>query len=71
VAVAVSVGSAHVHVRLEDDADGPAIDEAAAARRGRRGLADMRAEAAACRATLDVGCGTGGRGTAIDFRWEG
>ena len=71
VAVAVSVGSAHVHVRLEDDADGPAIDEAAAARRGRRGLADMRAEAAACRATLDVGRGTGGRGTAIDFRWEG
>ncbi|HET7827971.1 MAG TPA: hypothetical protein VFL03_00310 [Candidatus Limnocylindrales bacterium] len=70
VAVGVSVGAARVHVRLVDDADVPPIDEAAAARRGRRGLADMRAEAAACGARLDIGPGTSGRGTAIDFRWD-
>jgi signal transduction histidine kinase len=69
VAVRVAVAPGHVHVRIEDDADGPAIDEAAAARRGRRGLADMRAEAQATGASLHVGRGAGDRGTAIDYRW--
>jgi signal transduction histidine kinase len=67
----VSVGVAPRAVRLtvEDDGGGPPVDEAAAARAGRRGLADMRAEARACGATLEVGRGAGGRGTAIRFRW--
>jgi hypothetical protein len=50
---------------------GPEIDETAAARAGRRGLADMRAEARACGAALDIGRGDGGRGTAVSFRWPG
>ena len=41
-----------------------------AARRGRRGLADMRAEAQATGATLEIGRGAGDRGTAIDYRWD-
>jgi signal transduction histidine kinase len=70
VAVRVAVAPGHVHVGVEDDADGPPIDEAGAARRGRRGLADMRAEAQATGASLDIGPGAGGRGTAIDYRWD-
>jgi signal transduction histidine kinase len=70
VAVTVGVAATRVHVHLEDDAEGPPIDEEAAARRGRRGLADMRAEARSCGATLVVGRGAGGRGTAVDFRWD-
>ena len=37
--------------------------------RGRRGLADMRAEARACGGALDVGRGPDDTGTAIGFRW--
>lgn len=70
VAVAVSVAPTQVHVRLVDDGDRPPIDEAAAARRGRRGVADMRAEARACGAMLDIGPGPAGRGTAVAFRWD-
>ena len=70
VAVRVAVTPSHVRVRVEDDADGPPIDEAAAARRGRRGLADMRAEAQATGATLEIGRGAGDRGTAIGYRWD-
>ncbi len=70
VAVRVAVAPGRVHVRVEDDADGPPIDEAGAARRGRRGLADMRAEAQATGASLEIGRGAGGRGTAIDYRWD-
>ena len=70
VAVRVAVAPGRVHVRVEDDGEGPPIDEAGAARRGRRGLADMRAEAQATGASLQVGRGAGDRGTAIDYRWD-
>ena len=46
------------------------IDEAAAVRAGRRGIADMRAEAASCGGTLALGPGRGGVGTAVAFDWR-
>jgi signal transduction histidine kinase len=67
--VSVAVGPRLIRLRVEDDADSAPIDEAAAARSGRRGIADMRAEAAACRGALEVWRGAGDRGTAIVFRW--
>ena len=67
----VSASSTAVRLRIEDDGSGPPVDEAAALRRGRRGIADMRAEAKACGASLDVGPGAGGRGTAVELRWPG
>ena len=57
-----------VVLRISDDGDGPPIDEAAAARGGRRGIADMRAEARSCDASLVVGRAPDG-GAAIEFRW--
>jgi signal transduction histidine kinase len=69
VRVAVAVTPAAVRLAVEDDGDGPPVDEAAAARGGRRGLADMRAEARACGGALEVGRGPGDRGTAVRFRW--
>jgi signal transduction histidine kinase len=71
VSVGLVADATHVRLRIEDDGTGPPIDEAAAARGGRRGLADMRAEARACGAALDVGRGPGDAGTAIGFRWPG
>ena len=65
----MTVLPALVHVRIEDDGDGPLVDEVAAARGGRRGIADMHAEARAAGATLDLGRGTGSRGVAVEFRW--
>ncbi len=67
--VSVRVRPGAVRLAIEDDADGPPIDEAAAARSGRRGLADMRAEARACGAELEVGRGADGRGSAVLFTW--
>jgi len=67
--IRVTVLPALVHLRIEDDGDGPPVDEVAAARGGRRGIADMRAEARAAGATLDLGRGTGSRGVAVEFRW--
>ena len=67
--IRVTVRPAAVRLRIEDDGDGPPVDEAAAARSGRRGIADMRAEARAAGAALEVGRGSGGRGTAVEFRW--
>ncbi len=67
--VSVRVRPSAVRLAIEDDADGPPIDEAAAARSGRRGLADMRAEALACGAELEVGRGADGRGSAVLFTW--
>jgi len=69
VSVRLAADSSHVRLRIVDDGTGPAIDEAAAARGGRRGLADMRAEARACGGALDVGRGPDDTGTAIGFRW--
>ena len=59
-----------VRLRIEDDGDGPPIDEAAATRAGRRGIADMRAEARSCGARLDIGPGEDGHGSAIDLTWQ-
>lgn len=67
--VSLAVGPRLIRLRVEDDADSAPIDEAAATRSGRRGIADMRAEAAACRGALEVWRGAGDRGTAIVFRW--
>jgi signal transduction histidine kinase len=67
--IRVTVMPVAVQLRIEDDGDGPPVDEAAAARSGRRGIADMRAEARAAGAALEVGRGAGGRGTAVEFRW--
>ncbi len=69
--VAVEVQPASVRLAVEDDGDGAPVDEAAAARGGRRGIADMRAEARACGAALEVGRGRDGRGTSIRFTWPG
>lgn len=67
----ISVGTSPtaVTMRIEDDGDGPAIDEGAAARSGRRGIADMRAEAGACGGSLEVGRAPGGAGLLVAFRW--
>ena len=67
--IGVSVSSAAVRLRIQDDGDGPPVDEAAALRGGRRGIADMHAEARACGASLTVGAGPGGRGTVVKLRW--
>jgi signal transduction histidine kinase len=67
--VSVAVAPRLIRLRVEDDADSAPIDEAAATRSGRRGIADMRAEAAACRGALEVWRGANDRGTAIVFRW--
>ena len=69
--VAVEVHPASVRLSVEDDGDAAPVDEAAAARAGRRGIADMRAEAQACGAALEVGRGRDGRGTSIRFTWPG
>ncbi len=69
--VEVEVHPASVRLAVEDDGDAAPVDEAAAARGGRRGIADMRAEAQACGAALEVGRGRDGRGTSIRFTWPG
>lgn len=66
--VTVAVAPSRLLLRIRDDGDGPPVDEAAAARSGRRGIADMRAEAQACGGTLDIGPGHAG-GTVVSFRW--
>jgi signal transduction histidine kinase len=67
--VGIGVRATTVRLRIEDDGHGPAVDEVAAARGGRRGIADMRAEARAAGAALELGRGAGGRGTAVELRW--
>jgi len=69
--VSVTASAVAVRLRVQDDGDGPPIDEAAALRGGRRGIADMRAEARGCGANLEIGRGVGGRGTAVELRWPG
>jgi signal transduction histidine kinase len=69
--VGVATSASAVRLRIEDDGIGPAVDEAAARRSGRRGIADMRAEAQACGAALSIGRGDGGSGTAVELRWPG
>lgn len=60
-----------VELSIVDDGPGISNDALVSARdRGRRGMADMAAEAAACGAIVEVGPGPGGVGTAVSFRWE-
>ncbi len=68
--VSIAVSPTLIRLRIEDNGVTAAIDEAAAARAGRRGIADMRAEAASCGGTLLVVQPAGGRGTAIAFQWQ-
>ena len=67
--VSVASSARSVRLRIDDDGDGPPVDEAAATRAGRRGIADMRAEAKACGARLEVGRGEAGRGTSVELAW--
>jgi signal transduction histidine kinase len=60
-----------VEVSICDDGPGIADEAVKVARgRGRRGLLDMAAEAAACGARVDVGPGPGGAGTCVTFVWR-
>jgi signal transduction histidine kinase len=70
-AVTVRAEADLVEVSVRDD--GPGISEeaiVAARANGRRGMADMAAEAAACGAIVDVGPGPGGVGTLVTFAWR-
>jgi signal transduction histidine kinase len=70
--VSIEVESARTRLMLVVTDDGPGLAEGAeraAAGRGARGLADMRAEAAGVDAALDIGTGPDGRGTRVAFRW--
>jgi signal transduction histidine kinase len=61
-------------VRLAVVDDGPGIDDGvrrSATAAGRRGLADMDAEAASCGASLVIERPDGGRGTRVRFDWPG
>src|SRR5262245_8584016 len=70
--ITVRPGASVVEVVVADDRPGITAEALAAAREnGRRGLADMAAEAAAIGATVDVGPGPGGRGTVVSFSWRG
>jgi signal transduction histidine kinase len=73
-------GQASVTVRAEADVvelavsdDGPGLAPGAVASaqaKGRRGIADMAVEGAACGAVVDVGAGPGGVGTRVRFAWQ-
>lgn len=65
----VTARADHVTVSIADD--GPGLPDGARglAADGRRGLADMEAEAAACGANLVVGQPAGGTGTTVTFHW--
>jgi signal transduction histidine kinase len=70
-AMSVRAGRTLVDLAITDE--GPGIDAAAldqARENGRRGLADMAAEAAAVGGELDVASGPGGVGTTVTFRWR-
>lgn len=70
VLVTVDSGCAAVRLSLADDGPGMAPDaRATAARAGHRGLADMATEAAAVRATLEVGQTGPDGGTTVRFAW--
>jgi len=66
--IAVEVQPASVELLIEDDGHGPPANEDAAARSGRRGIADMRAEARACGGVLRISPRPT-HGTAVVFRW--
>jgi signal transduction histidine kinase len=68
----IEVRAAADQVRLIVTDDGPGMESMAyplATGDGRRGLADMVAEASACGASVDVTARSGGHGTTVAFRW--
>ncbi len=67
--IELSVGVAEVALAIADDGPGIVADDGPAAAIGHRGLADMRAEAAACGASLTTTGLVDGRGTVIRFAW--
>jgi signal transduction histidine kinase len=72
VGIEVRADPTAVDLAIRDD--GPGLSDEALARArdaGRRGLADMAVEAAACDADVAVGPGPGGIGTCVTFRWRG
>ena len=69
--VAVTSAADAIDLTIHDDGPGFRADALSdAGRNGRRGLADMAAEAAACDATVAVGPVPDGRGTLVTFRWR-
>ena len=72
VAIRALVERRRVALAIVDDGPGFVAEAATAATAaGRRGLSDMAAEATGCGASLDVGPGDGGIGTAVRFAWSG
>jgi signal transduction histidine kinase len=70
VTLAVTTRPEQLRLVIADDGPGIAAGaRAASVRAGRRGLADMDAEAARCGAGLAVGPGPGGLGTVVTFDW--
>ena len=70
--VRLIVRSEPSRVTLSIEDDGPGIEadrRAAAMAAGRRGLADMVTEGAACGAQVEIGPGPLGRGTRVAFDW--
>ncbi|MEO7664390.1 MAG: ATP-binding protein [Candidatus Limnocylindrales bacterium] len=70
VDVQVATTDPAVSLRISDDGPGLAAAVAGTTRGGGRGLRDMRAEAAAVRATLEVGARDDGNGTVVAFTWR-
>lgn len=72
VTVETTVEPTAVALSISDDGPGiPDGAERAATALGRRGLADMRGEAAGCGAALSIGSRADGPGTVVQFRWPG
>jgi signal transduction histidine kinase len=70
--VSVRAEALVVDMAIRDDGPGFGPDALAASRRsGRRGLADMASEGAACGAVVEVSQGPGGVGTLVTFAWRG
>jgi signal transduction histidine kinase len=70
VVVSLAVGPDRVEMTITDDGPGIALEEVTAARQGRRGIADMRAEARACGATIHLRPGAVRPGTSVGFHWQ-
>lgn len=68
--IQVTADPTEVMLAISDDGPGIPADDAPSAATGRRGLADMRTEAAACGATLTTGGRLDGPGTIIRFDWR-
>ena len=68
--VELTMAPRSVRLVVSDDGPGMAADAGpVAAASGRRGLADMRAAAIGCGASLLTGVAPGGRGAVVRFAW--